>query len=152
MSYSSNGIHPKLSEKGLLKPDNCLVTLIGQPQMLFGTSNFDRQTIINNTAAFACGAHHGRNQVLQRQHVASTPSCIPGPGAHRAFIDELLVRQELRSGHGKKKGGICLTSFLPKADTSEQRYRAPAEQAGAFVRTQSASIQHAQAFRRISLF
>lgn len=40
---------PKLSEKGLLTPDNCVVTLIDlQPQMLFGTSNFDRQTIINS--------------------------------------------------------------------------------------------------------
>src|SRR6202041_1748557 len=54
MSYSSNGSHPKLSEKGLLTPDNCVVALINhQPQMLFGTSNFDRQTIINNTVAFA---------------------------------------------------------------------------------------------------
>ena len=40
MSYSSNG-RPKLSEKGLLTPDNCVVTLIDhQPQMLFGESNF----------------------------------------------------------------------------------------------------------------
>jgi nicotinamidase-related amidase len=54
MSYSSNGNRPKLSEKGLLTPDNCVVALIDhQPQMLFGTSNFDRQTIINNTVAFA---------------------------------------------------------------------------------------------------
>ena len=53
MSYSSNGNRPKLSEKGLLTPDNCVVALIDhQPQMLFGTSNFDRQTIINNTVAF----------------------------------------------------------------------------------------------------
>src|SRR5437763_15334913 len=45
---------PKLSEKGLLTPDNCVVTLIDhQPQMLFGVSNFDRQSIINNTVAFA---------------------------------------------------------------------------------------------------
>lgn len=44
MSYSSNGNRPKLSEKGLLTPDNCVVALIDhQPQMLFGTSNFDRQ-------------------------------------------------------------------------------------------------------------
>src|SRR6266403_1743787 len=51
---SSNGNRPKLSEKGLLTPDNCVVALIDhQPQMLFGTSNFDRQTIINNTVAFA---------------------------------------------------------------------------------------------------
>jgi nicotinamidase-related amidase len=54
MSYSSNGHRPKLSEKGLLTPDNCVVALIDhQPQMLFGTSNFDRQTIINNVVAFA---------------------------------------------------------------------------------------------------
>jgi hypothetical protein len=44
----------KRSEKGLLTPDNCVVTLIDhQPQMLFGTSNFDRQSIINNTVALA---------------------------------------------------------------------------------------------------
>ena len=54
MSTSSNGSRPKLSEKGLLTPDNCVVALIDhQPQMLFGTSNFDRQTIINNTVALA---------------------------------------------------------------------------------------------------
>src|ERR1700741_1743645 len=54
MSYSSNGDRPKLSEKGLLTPDNCVVAFIDhQPQMLFGTSNFDRQTIINNTVALA---------------------------------------------------------------------------------------------------
>src|ERR1700739_3204183 len=54
MSDSSNGNRPKLSEKGLLTPDNCVVALIDhQPQMLFGTSNFDRQTIINNTVALA---------------------------------------------------------------------------------------------------
>ena len=50
---SANG-HAKRSEKGLLTPDNCVVTLIDhQPQMLFGVSNFDRQSIINNTVAFA---------------------------------------------------------------------------------------------------
>ena len=44
----------KRSEKGLLTPDNCVVTLIDhQPQMLFGASNFDRQSIINNTVALA---------------------------------------------------------------------------------------------------
>jgi nicotinamidase-related amidase len=44
----------KLSEKGLLTPDNCVVALIDhQPQMLFGVSNFDRQSIINNTVALA---------------------------------------------------------------------------------------------------
>ncbi len=45
---------PKLSEKGLLTPDNCVVTLIDfQPQMLFGVANFDRQTIINNVVALS---------------------------------------------------------------------------------------------------
>src|ERR1700756_1840077 len=54
MSYSLNGNRPTLSEKGLLTPDNCVVALIDhQPQMLFGTSNFDRQSIINNTVALA---------------------------------------------------------------------------------------------------
>ena len=44
----------KRSEKGLLTPDNCVVAFIDhQPQMLFGTSNFDRQGIINNTVALA---------------------------------------------------------------------------------------------------
>ncbi len=34
---------PKLSEKGLLTPDNCVVALIDlQPQMLFGVANFGR--------------------------------------------------------------------------------------------------------------
>lgn len=45
---------PKLSEKGLLTPDNCVVTFIDhQPQMLFGVANFDRQSIINSTVALA---------------------------------------------------------------------------------------------------
>ena len=48
---------PKLSEKGLLTPDNSVVALIDlQPQMLFGTSNFDRQTIINNNLVLSKAA------------------------------------------------------------------------------------------------
>jgi nicotinamidase-related amidase len=47
----------KRSEKGLLTPDNCVVTLIDfQPQMLFGVSNFDRQGIINNVVALSKAA------------------------------------------------------------------------------------------------
>lgn len=46
---NGGGGRPKLSEKGLLTPDNCVVAVIDlQPQMLFGVSNFDRQSIINN--------------------------------------------------------------------------------------------------------
>src|ERR1700760_4344416 len=51
---SQNNGRVKRSEKGLLTPDNCVVAFIDhQPQMLFGTSNFDRQSIINNTVALA---------------------------------------------------------------------------------------------------
>jgi nicotinamidase-related amidase len=51
---SQNKGAKKRSEKGLLTPDNSVVALIDhQPQMLFGTSNFDRQSIINNTVALA---------------------------------------------------------------------------------------------------
>ncbi len=47
----------KLSEKGLLTPDNCVVAIIDlQPQMLFGVSNFDRQSIINNNVALSKAA------------------------------------------------------------------------------------------------
>jgi nicotinamidase-related amidase len=53
-TQSSHNNRPKLSEKGLLTPDNCVVGLIDhQPQMLFGVGNFDRQAIINNTVALA---------------------------------------------------------------------------------------------------
>src|SRR5579864_6770860 len=51
-----NGLS-KRTEKGLLTPDNCVVALIDhQPQMLFGVSSTDRQSIINNTLAFAKAA------------------------------------------------------------------------------------------------
>src|SRR5580693_4732190 len=47
----------KRSEKGLLTPENCVVTQIDlQPQMLFGVANFDRQTIINNNVALSKAA------------------------------------------------------------------------------------------------
>ncbi len=49
--------HAKRSEKGLLTPDNCVVTLIDlEPQMLFGVSNFDRQSVINNNLVLAKAA------------------------------------------------------------------------------------------------
>ena len=51
---SQTATRPVLSEKGLLTPANCVVAMIDlQPQMLFGVSNFDRQTIINNNVALA---------------------------------------------------------------------------------------------------
>src|SRR5688572_19421651 len=60
MSIQSGG--PKssengLSEKGLLTPGNCVVTLIDlQPQMLFGVGNFDRQSVVNNNQVLAKAA------------------------------------------------------------------------------------------------
>src|SRR6202163_4622820 len=55
MAQSAN--REKRSEKGLLTPDNCVVTLIDlQPQMLFGVANFDRQAIINNNVALSKAA------------------------------------------------------------------------------------------------
>jgi nicotinamidase-related amidase len=51
---STNNGHAKRSEKGLLTPDNCVVTFIDhQPQMLFGVASSDRQSIINCTVALA---------------------------------------------------------------------------------------------------
>lgn len=48
---------PKLSEKGLLTPENCVVAMIDlQPQMLFGVASHDRQTIINCNVTLAKAA------------------------------------------------------------------------------------------------
>jgi nicotinamidase-related amidase len=50
----STNSRARRSEKGLLTPDNCVVTQIDlQPQMLFGVANFDRQSIINSNIALA---------------------------------------------------------------------------------------------------
>jgi hypothetical protein len=54
ISMSENNGRVKRSEKGPLTPDNCAVAFIdSQPQMLFGVSNFDRHSIINNVVALA---------------------------------------------------------------------------------------------------
>ena len=96
---SSNG-SAKLSEKGLLTPDNCVVALIDhQPQMLFGVNNFDRQTIINNTVALAKAARvFDVPVVLTTVETKSfsgnlwpqNQSRVPETGAYRTFLDELL--------------------------------------------------------------
>ncbi len=50
-------LQPKLSEKGLLTPDNCVVAMIDlQPQMLFGVANCDRQSIIHMNMALGKAA------------------------------------------------------------------------------------------------
>lgn len=54
---SQAAARPKLSEKGLLTPDNCVVAIIDlQPQMLFGVANFDRQSVINNNLVLSKAA------------------------------------------------------------------------------------------------
>lgn len=54
---ASTAPRPKLSEKGLLTPDNCVVAMIDlQPQMLFGVCNFDRQSVINSNVLLAKAA------------------------------------------------------------------------------------------------
>jgi nicotinamidase-related amidase len=51
---AQNPVRPTLSEKGLLTPDNCVVTLIDlQPQMLFGVNGFGCQSIIENNVALS---------------------------------------------------------------------------------------------------
>src|ERR1700760_2177232 len=100
-----NNGRPKLSEKGLLTPDNCVVALIDhQGQMLFGTSNFDRQGIINNTVAFGKAARVFDVPVVLTTVETKSFSgnmwpqlraVFPGAGTHRAFVHELLGRQKL---------------------------------------------------------
>ena len=65
-AMSQQNVRFKRSEKGLLTPDNCVVTLIDlQPQMLFGVANFDRQSVIINNVA------------LQRPRELSTCPVVP---------------------------------------------------------------------------
>ena len=82
----------KRSEKGLLTPDNCVVTLIDhQPQMLFGVSNFDRQSIINNTVALAKAA-----RVFDLPVVLSTVESKSFSGNHLA-ADQAVFPNQARS-------------------------------------------------------
>ncbi len=84
---SSNG-KVKLSEKGLLTPDNCVVALIDhQPQMLFGVSNFDHHKQHGGTREGHPGirrpgrAHDGGDEKLQWEYLAPNKSCVSKSGA-----------------------------------------------------------------------
>src|SRR5438477_907163 len=80
----------KRSEKGLLTPDNCVVTLIDlQPQMLFGVSNFDRQSIINNNIALAKAA-----RVFELPVVLSTVETKSFSGNMWPQIQAVFPKQE----------------------------------------------------------
>src|SRR6266571_3733547 len=89
----------KRSEKGLLTPDNCVVALIDhQPQMLFGVSNFDRQTIINNTVALAKAT-----QVFDVPVVLTTVETKSFSGNIWPQIKAVFPNQETIERTGRKK-------------------------------------------------
>ena len=83
----------KRSEKGLLTPDNCLVTFIDlQPQMLFGVANFDRQAIINNNLVLAKASRvFGIPVVLST--VETTFSGYMWPQMRAVFPKEKLIER-----------------------------------------------------------
>src|SRR5260370_11348845 len=105
---SQNNGRAKRSEKGLLTPDNCVVAFIDhQPQMLFATANFDRQSIINNTVALAKATRIFDVPVVLTTVESKSFSgymwpqlkaVFSGTEPHRAFLDEFVGRQELRRG------------------------------------------------------
>ena len=70
---SSNGNRPKLSEKGLLTPDNCVVALIDhQAQMLLGEQFgvwIQTKKLNVSRAASVClvGGHHDRQHPSEVQ-------------------------------------------------------------------------------------
>ena len=105
---SQNNGRVKRSEKGLLTPDNCVVAFIDhQPQMLFGVSNFDRQSIINNVVALAKATRIFDLPVVLSTVETKSFSGLCGRNlrrfsrteAHRAFLNELVGRQKLRRRH-----------------------------------------------------
>ncbi len=107
MSHT-NGLAPR-SEKGLLTPDNCVVTLIDlQPQMIFGVSSADRQSIVNYNVALSKAARvFGVPTVLSTVETKAfsgymwpqVQAVFPGQTAHRTINDERLGRRELHRSH-----------------------------------------------------
>jgi len=82
------------SEKGLLTPHNCVVAQIDlQPQMLFGVSNFDRQSIINNNVVLAKAARiFGVPNVLTTVESKSF-SGILWPQVQAIFPDQTAIER-----------------------------------------------------------
>jgi nicotinamidase-related amidase len=84
----------KLSEKGLLTPDNCVVTLIDlQPQMLFGVSNFDRQMVINNNVLLAKAARVFNVPVVLSTVETKTFSGAMWPQIQAVFPSEVPIER-----------------------------------------------------------
>jgi hypothetical protein len=101
---SQNNGSGKRSEKGLLTPDNCVVALIDhQPQMLFGTSNFDRQGIINNTVALSKAARVFDVPVVLTTVETKSFSGNLWPQIHAVFPDqEPIERSTMNSWDDRK--------------------------------------------------
>ena len=99
----------KRTEKGLLTPDNCVVALIDlQPQMLFGVSSYDRQSIINCNVALAKAAksfrspgrpHHCRDEGFSGIIWPQIRAVFPGQpllNAHHEFLGRREFRRSYR--------------------------------------------------------
>src|ERR1700736_6033111 len=87
-------VRPKLSEKGLLTPDNCVLTLIHlQPQMLFGVANFDRQSIINNNVAISKAARVFGVPVLLSTVETKSFSGNMWPQIQAVFPDQMPIER-----------------------------------------------------------
>src|ERR1700737_3916590 len=88
---SQNNGSGKRSEKGLLTQDNCVVALVDhQPQMLFGTSYPDRQSIVNYTVALA-----------KAPRVLMWPACLRR--VRRRASAEIFGRRSTRSSPGRRR-------------------------------------------------
>jgi hypothetical protein len=90
----------KRSEKGLLTPDNCVVTLIDlQPQMLFGVANFDRQAIINNNVALG-----------KATRVFEVPFVLSSVETKSFSVLERVGRVSLRQSAGRNQASCFCTT------------------------------------------
>jgi hypothetical protein len=120
---TTNGL-AKRSEKGLLTPDNCVVALIEhQPQMLFGASHFDRESIINHIVALAKATRVFDVPVTRRSEVRPRELLVVTfrqayRSARSAFSRRLArnsratIRRATRRGEGPARGD----SWPPASD------------------------------------
>ncbi len=84
----------KLSEKGLLTPDNCVVTIIDlQPQMIFGVGHSDRQMIINNNVALCKAAKVFGVPVVLSTVETKNYSGYVWPQIRAVFPDQLPIER-----------------------------------------------------------
>jgi nicotinamidase-related amidase len=93
----------KRTEKGLLTPDNCVVTLIDlQPQMLFGVSSYDRQSIINCNVALAKAAKVFEVPVVLSTVETKSFSGIIWPQVRAVFPEAPLIERSFMNSWDDK--------------------------------------------------